>query len=319
MRIKNKKKSAESDKMRATATTNMFGSRWMKNLKGLVIIMCLIIFGSQAVPTKAQNADTLALKIWVTDSLGNSDSAWVYVNSEADPELYEENLYGIEPQGNLDLRLIRRTDINYQSDTGLIQGKFWLVGKYNEKGGWCQSYMNNRDAKKSCIKSLFYRSDNYVLSIYANTFVSIYIDMPKYGTGIYDLVITAHNKDDGTIAFSKYANTFYLPYIPGECAFGLSQYEANNYFILIAILPHGGIKGDIEHKILYPNPSENYVILEDALLTTYNLIDNTGSVLKTFDVDITPYQLFINDLPDGNYFIVDEARKIFYKFIKLAR
>ena len=287
----------------------------------LKFLICLIIFGSQAVPTKAQNADTLALKICVTDSLENSDTVWVYTNSEADPELYEENLYGIEPQGNLDLRLIRRTDINYQSDTGKVKGKFWLVGNYVERGGWCQSYMNNIDAKKSCIKSLFDRADTYVLSIYANSYVYIHMDMPKYSSsyGFYDLVITAHNKDDGTIAFSKFPSMPFLPYIPHGSAFQLSQYEANNYFILISILPHIGIEDSVEHKTLHPNPSENYVILEDALLTTYNLIDNTGFVLKTFDVESIPFQLFINDLPDGNYFIVDKARKIFYKFIKSAR
>ena len=303
----------------------------IKAIKLFITIISFFVVYNATI--EAQNADTLALKIWVTDSLGNSDSAWVYVNSEADPELYEENLYGIEPQGNLDLRLVRRTDINYQSDTGKVKGKFWLVGSYVEwlSGtdtsirfyGWCPPYTDNVDAKKSCIKSLFYRPGNYVLSIYANAYVSIYIDMPKYlsegGYGLYDLEITAHSKDDGTIAFSKYANTFYLPYIPGECNFGLSQYEANNYFILISILPHMGIKNSIEHKTLYPNPSDNYVILKDALLTSYNLVDNTGSVLKTFDVDITPYQLYIGDLLTGNYYIVDAKGSIFYSFIKSAR
>jgi hypothetical protein len=91
----------------------------------------------------------------------------------------------------------------------------------------------------------------------------------------------------------------------------------SNVIILLTFYPVSAIKNTVDNKILYPNPTYNYVILEDDVpLNTYNLIDNTGSILKIFDIETTPYQLDISDLPTGNYFIIDISKTIFYKFIK---
>jgi hypothetical protein len=44
----------------------------------------------------------------VEDALGNTDTVKISLKKE----LNEKNLYGTEPQGDLDLRFVRRTDTN---------------------------------------------------------------------------------------------------------------------------------------------------------------------------------------------------------------
>ena len=334
MTKKNKKKSAETDKMRATATTNMLGSRWMKNLKGLVIIMCLIIFGSQAVPTKAQNnADSLALLIYIEDAIGQKDSVFVYIKQGAsngfNPELGEINLYGT-PMKDPEIRIVQRTDTNWYSKFNcaeLMIRPYWLYDtsyrsvhfgdsvfkndtilyllNTNGSGASVRTFPENLDLKKCYFDK--YSIIEASLKIYSeHPPITLQFSRKDFKYALFNDSSKNYSSNSSTISY--WNNNPISINNPNDVIIAVSEINC-----LV------GIEDSIEHKTLYPNPSDNYVILKDASLTTYNLIDNMGSTLKTFDVDITPYQLFIGDLLTGNYYIVDAKRSIFYSFIKLAR
>ena len=79
-----------------------------------IITLC-IIFGMTSGMVKANpiEQDSILIKIWATDALGNSDTVYFSVNKEGIPALEEINLYGTPPQGDLDLRILFRSDSNY--------------------------------------------------------------------------------------------------------------------------------------------------------------------------------------------------------------
>ena len=68
-------------------------------------------------------------------------------------------------------------------------------------------------------------------------------------------------------------------------------------------------------NLLYPNPSNGIVILENANIGFHTIIDNTGNSIRTFEIEQTPHQLDISALPKGIYFIVEQNFHNFYKLI----
>ena len=76
------------------------------------IIALLCCTGNNTANAQEIDTDSIFIKIWVTDAIGNSDTIWVTVKNDGIPELESVNLYGIPPQGDLDLRIVLRTDSN---------------------------------------------------------------------------------------------------------------------------------------------------------------------------------------------------------------
>jgi len=129
-----------------------------------ITLILILVLGNNL---EAQNnADSLALLIYIEDAIGQKDSVFVYIKQGAsngfNPELGEVNLYNIPPQSDLDLRLVQRTDTNMLMDTLCLQGPFWLIGSYStsyapypgggigtevELYGWVRPFKENADMK----------------------------------------------------------------------------------------------------------------------------------------------------------------------------
>jgi len=283
----------------------------------------------------AENNDTLALLIWVEDSAGNKDSVWIYVKHGAtdgfDPELGEINLYGVEPQGDLDIRLVLRTDTNwyagYSCNSATIR-PYWLYDTSYHTPIWGVDMLKNDTIQywlhtnHSSVSVRTFPENLDLKKCYFRKNVAMEIALKIYSK--HPPIALRIEKNDFQYIGYTYSlfNDSTMNYSVGNLTFSVNQgdiiiSEPNNIIVaLTAYDCYVGVQDSIEHKTLYPNPAGNFVVLEDAILTSYNLLDNSGSILKTFNVETVPYQLDISMLPAGNYFIVDVHRTVFYKFIK---
>jgi len=342
MTKKNKNKSAETDKMRATATMNMLGSRWMKNAKSFFIILCLLtIITTQAiVPTKAQNnADSLALLIYIEDAIGQKDSVFVYIKQGAtdgfDPELGEINLYG-SPMKDPEIRIVQRTDTNAIMDTFGLKGPYWLTGMYGHdydpyglnwsSFGFLKPYKENVDLKKNYIYNLNQikfafqiNATNYPVIINALKTDSILAKkMPQC------LTATKHNAIDGSLETMDGLVSFTVQ--PNDC----DDYYFNDYHRSIIVDFNidnsiiflewnwlSTIKYNI-HKSLHPNPASDVVALEDCNFDDeYVVFNNAGIVVKSGIIDNTDCIINIFDLQPSTYYI--KTSNNVYKLVKESK
>ena len=308
--------------------------------KNLFAAILFVAFVSALVSTKQayaqENNDTLVLLIWVQDALGNKDSVWIYAKNGASGDFVPENLYGVPIESELSIRIIQRTDTNLL-DTSYFQDvitgitPYWLVGTYaswwvgpgeyrGDSWGWLSPYPENVDYKKIYDPAASAFRWKFAFHIYAkNLPIRIWTDTRRVSFPYVDF--TLHNFDDGTLF--KYDRSRLTTGRSNHLIYGRvndPKMESNDIIVYAEYRGHyTAIQDSTYYKMLYPNPTNNYVVLDDALLTSYNLIDNTGSIVKTFSVETIPFQLDVRNLPAGNYFIVDANKTVFYKFIKEAR
>jgi hypothetical protein len=302
----------------------------MRKLVFLAIGLIIAVGGQVNV-----QAVKLGAFFWAEDAVGNRDTVWLYIKDGAtdgfDQEL-EENLYNVPPQGALDLRIIQRTDTNYYSEAepGKLPGVYWLLGYFSEHHnghpdgddlayGWLEPYSSNADLKINYIANIDPGPYNRGFAIYCHSIhypIAIHLFYPgEVPDSMYSLnpVLrgTVHDVEGG--AFSYYDAQFQAY---DERPFIIDSGGSNELIILYEFCPVTSIRNDAELKILYPNPSNNYVILDDVSLGTHNLIDGNGSIIKEFNIDAIPYQFDVSKLPNGNYFITSQSNKYLFKFIK---
>ena len=313
----------------------------MKKIQFFVATMAtaMLALGSQAEMKAQADANKLALKIWVVDAVGNSDTVFIYVADGAtdglDAEFGEVNLYGVPvPDGKgLDLRIVQRTDTNFVANAvsqpswhPSYYGAYWLSGVYDiAPHGWLWPYSESVDMKKNYISTV----SNYLPITHTDMHCALRIHATNYpitgfaavNMNVFELsihnsfVVTAHNSSNGVLT-SKILD---YDFVDNDFIINEFQIWDNNANDIILLALSGmliGIQDSIEHKILYPNPANDFVVLDDATRGTYSIVDSMGAVLKTFYIETTPFQLNIRELTTGNYFIVDEARSVIYKFIK---
>jgi hypothetical protein len=319
-------------------------SKTMLFMLASCMAMMLTITNNNQAHAQEQN-DTLALLIWVEDAVGNKDTVWVYVKSGAsdylDPELGEVNLYGIPVEGDLDIRLVQRTDTNYIDVFGNNTVPFWLVGSidsvqgtqlYIFYRGWLRSYPENVDMKKNYVAlsgghhnlmSFWDFTRSFAFSIYAENYpikicVRAYVESLTFAFTDW-MSLTVYNGGngtphiDGTMSEWDTLQDICFDALNENAIIGL---EPNNVILLLQLHPHVGIQDSIAHKTLYPNPVNDFVILNDISVGKYSIVDAVGNVVKEFNIETTPYQLDITKLSIGSYFITDNFRKYLFKFIK---
>ena len=84
-----------------------------KNIFFLAVAFLLLLgsgYNAKANPQE-QDKDSVLFIIFATDAVGNTDSIFIKASKNV-PELSSINLYGIEPERDLDLRFITRTHKN---------------------------------------------------------------------------------------------------------------------------------------------------------------------------------------------------------------
>jgi hypothetical protein len=286
--------------------------------------------------------EKLGAFFWVEDAIGNRDTVWLYIKDgatdEFDPEL-EVNLYGIPPQGDLDLRIIQRTDTNgFYLDT---EEPVWLNGYFDDpylpgvdavNYGWLKPYSCNADLKTNYVenRSGLYPIRQFAIFCYAKHYpIYIYLFHPCRGycnpfvDGYHHLNpivrATAHYVEHGR-PFGAFGGSFPAedddtPYVIDSSYMGD---VINKLVLLYEFHPMSSIEDNVEIRALYPNPSNQYVILDDVSIGIHNLIDANGSIVKEFDIDAIPYQFDISKLLDGNYFITNNSKKYLFKLVKVG-
>jgi len=291
------------------------------------------------------------MQIISTDAAGNSDTVFIYVAEGAtdglDPEFGELNLYKVPMSigKETDLRIVQRTDTNYITDKektpSLYYDVFWLHGYHREENpaeegvsvGWLPPYKENVDLKANYVAND--RSERgsreFAFQLRTTRFpVTFFVEHRREVIQNHTMRITSHDTINGKNNWGL-IEYFAIPpdpeiKIPENFIFYFNLPSYNTEFdpaesiilILFEAFSANGIKDNKidDNTLIYLSACRNYVVMEETSMTTYNLFDNTGTILKTFNIESVPYQLDISDLPIGIYFIVDKARSIFYKFIK---
>jgi hypothetical protein len=95
----------------------------------------------------------------------------------------------------------------------------------------------------------------------------------------------------------------------------LTDNITNHYWLELEASDILSIQNFLNFKPLFPNPAGEFVVLEDADFGIYYIVDNTGKVIMTFEVNQTPYQLDVSGMLKGNYFIIEQKNKSIYKLI----
>jgi hypothetical protein len=195
----------------------------MKMKVFFLLISIVVITGiANAEPPTTQEPSII---FWAEDAVGNRDTVYVYSDSIT---FDVPNLYGIEPDKDLDLRFIERTDTNAIGgmEVGDVNTPYWLSGgwrttqedvrepEYQSPYGWLKSFTINSDVKHkyspcgygySCC-GLGWSGRAYVLSLNAVHYpITIYTRGYERGNplgwnstiGFYAAQVSIHNQNDG--------------------------------------------------------------------------------------------------------------------------
>jgi hypothetical protein len=296
----------------------------------IIILFCL------AISSRAEAQLTEPVIIWAEDAAGNRDTVFIYGYYGKNPPagVEEVDIYGVPPQGDLDLRIIERTDTNgYYLDTKepvWLSGYFYdpkLPGVDGDNYGWLRPYSSNADYKKKYFSNYFidtsYTGFNGVAGVrcavycYATNYpVTIGLCRLDYNDWVLPTIIppaemfTVHYLDNGSLAKNYYDGQISL-----NCEYG-SGLLKEDYIILIELLMWTSIFDNVDAKTLHPNPTSDYVVLDDIPTGIYNILNNVGRIVDTFTIETIPKQINVSTLPNGTYFITDTQRKYLFNFIK---
>jgi hypothetical protein len=303
-------------------------------------LLIILLFLGFIIQIQAHN-DTLAVLVWVEDAVGNRDSVFIYLKGEAtdglDPELGEVNLYGTPPQSELDLRIIQRTDTNFLKRYPYYQYPYWLTGLSwidpNDTIGvgysWCPPYNENVDLKKNYVGYIWQwyggcrrfalrcSTINVPLKFTIETsnpmLTSLLIGIG--GTGYY--VITLHDASNGKLK-PRLHHTIEPGYGEYVILSANIPKENINDIILIEMCSQGFVLDSIEKKTLFPNPTSDFVVLEDCEYNDeYKIFDINGNMIEAGFIDNAECLVNISGLLPATYHI--KVKNNIYKLIKIDK
>ena len=327
-------------------------------MKKLMLLIAIII-ASGTISTYA-NGEKVHLKLVfeAVDAQGNRDTAEFAIRDRAtnglDPELGEVNLYGVPPQGDLDIRLVQRK----VKDNNNV----WLSGSYPFG---VIGFAEHIDLKKDYRENADWipvGSRDFVLKVYAK----------HYPVNVYILSITNHNSlssinvnhsahismttyeepldsargyeiDDDNKNFCSYETFFDIwaadenkTIVNGDTIYSfnvnpifLSIYNQDYTFtdstsrkMLLGFnyFPNGtGAVKEANNTIkLYPNPSNNNLIISEGNAgDTFEVVNSAGDKISNFAVEVFPFSYDVSALPAGVYYIINTTSgNGFGKFVK---
>ena len=326
-------------------------------MKKLMLFIAIII-ASGTISTYA-NGEKVHLKLVfeAVDAQGNRDTAEFAIRDRAtnglDPELGEVNLYGVPPQGDLDIRLVQRT----KNDSNLP----WL-----RSSTYDISFPENVDLKKDYRSNVDLKSDDsriFALKVFAkyypinvnllnisnyNSIDDIYnydeISVVSFDESnvvdAYNLVLDNNNnnsciysytldKVDTAISY-KNNDTIYnfiaepelIRYSNGGRTYTFGDSVSKNYilkgkYVLYSL--EGGINDNLKNDIkLYPNPSTGFVAISEGNEgDTFEIVNSAGDKISNFAVEVFPFSYDVSALPAGVYYIINTTSgNGFGKFVK---
>lgn len=326
-------------------------------MKKLMLFIAIII-ASGTISTYA-NGEKVHLKLVfeAVDAQGNRDTAEFAIRDRAtnglDPELGEVNLYGVPPQGDLDIRLVQRT----KNDSNLP----WL-----RSSTYDISFPENVDLKKDYRSNVDLKSDDsriFALKVFAkyypinvnllnisnyNSIDDIYnydeISVVSFDESnvvdAYNLVLDNNNnnsciysytldKVDTAISY-KNNDTIYnfiaepelIRYSNGGRTYTFGDSVSKNYilkgkYVLYSL--EGGINDNLKNDIkLYPNPSNGFVAISEGNEgDTFEIVNSAGDKISNFAVEVFPFSYDVSALPAGVYYIINTTSgNGFGKFVK---
>jgi hypothetical protein len=296
-------------------------------------------------------AQTRYLKFRVVDALGNSDTVTIMekqgATEELDTELGEINLFGVQPQGDLDLRIIQRTDttwLNYYVDSN-TQNPYWLVGdtvpaweddswEYCCSGIFIKTFKSNLDLKTDYRPKLTHR-DAFALQVYAKNypitiqywrFNNYHYNLPKdgylYFSDFDNETRTQHHLAKYPNGINSFPPWYYTDDAPAYNIYEDILYmenESQNGIIGFGITCEECVNAIINPiiKTLYPNPSSDVIVLDEGTINKkYSIFSIEGELIKSFEITELPYLLDISNFQTGSYFIKNELNNTTYQFIK---
>ena len=250
------------------------------------------------------------------DAAGNIDTVVFYVKEGAtkgiDAELGEINLYGREPQGDLDIRIIRRT-----TETGK-----WLDGdpapaenidlKVNYR--FYDSAYHPPRLSTSLAIVLKVAGKHYPVSIYLVDIKGICPDTVPNCTH-YTLI--QYREEDiksipGTVRQVTRVTPPLLLYTfnePSDNNLIWFRHEASLYTSIIDVI-HA-------QQPLFPNPSKDYVIIENGRIgERFEVLNTEGRIISSLTIETYPFKLDISNLAKGTYFLRNSEGITINKFIK---
>ena len=328
-------------------------------MKKLMLFIAIII-ASGTISTYA-NGEKVHLKLVfeAVDAQGNRDTAEFAIRDRAtnglDPELDEVNLYGVPPQGDLDIRLVQRKVED--------EDNIWLSGNFYMS--YIKGYANNLDLKKDYRENADWipvGSRDFVLKVYAKHYpVSISIisvtnhnslsTINLYGGGRLSMV-TYHEPPDSTIGlevadgnenyctasfgFDRITAEQSKSIVDGDTIYsfiaepilidsynrGVSFSDSTSRKMLLGFnyFPNGtGAVKEANNTIkLYPNPSNNNVIISEGNAgDTFEVVNSAGDKISNFAVEVFPFSYDVSSLPAGVYYIINTTSgNGFGKFVK---
>ena len=285
----------------------------MKKNDFIIMLICLaFMFASQVfAPNKAfsqEGKEWFKTVIKVEDAKGNIDSVIFYVKEGAtkgiDSHLGEVNLYGTEPKGDLDIRIIQRKK----------ESEYWF--EYYEP-----SASEDIDLKIDYrFDSTFHNGNSscpssYVIKVNAKHYpVSIFLTETTLFTYVFDL--EQFKEKDGSYVvggensiYSFYGSFPYLLYTFND--------SLENNLLRFSQQMLVSIEEIINQPLLYPNPSKEYIVIKDGKYgEKFEIINSEGKLIQSFVVETYPYHLDTSSLPLGSYILKNADGTIINKFIK---
>ena len=328
-------------------------------MKKLMLFIAIII-ASGTIGTYA-NGEKVHLKLVfeAVDAQGNRDTAEFAIRDRAtnglDPELGEVNLYGVPPQGDLDIRLVQRKAIN-EKKAWLSAGYPFATISFADNMDLKKDYRSNvdllwnEDSRKFAVKVLakYYPISVNILSISNHNsiddirssseigimtfdetitdrvFNSVTDDNDSnsciYNSSIYKIDTTITYKNNDTIYNFK-AQPELIEYGNSGKGFTFLDSASRNYVLGGKYIPagSGGDVQEIDNSIkLYPNPSNNNVIISEGNAgDTFEVVNSAGDKISNFAVEVFPYSYDVSALPAGVYYIINTTSgNGFGKFVK---
>ena len=326
-------------------------------MKKLMLFIAIIIAtGTISIYANGEKVH-LKLVFEAVDAQGNRDTAEFAIRDRAtnglDPELGEVNLYGVPPQGDIDIRLVQRTD----NDNNLP----WLrTSTYNisflENVDLKKDYRSNADLKSdSCrifaikvfakyypinVKLLNISNYNSIDDIHNYDKISVVSFDESNVVNAYNLVLDNNNnnsciysytldKVDTAISY-KNNDTIYnfiaepelIRYSNGGRTYTFGDSVSKNYilkgkYVLYSL--EGGINDNLKNDIkLYPNPSNGFVAISEGNAgDTFEVVNSAGDKISNFTVEVFPFSYDVSALPSGVYYIINTTSgNGFGKFVK---
>ena len=318
-------------------------------MKKLMLFIAIII-ASGTISTYA-NGEKVHLKLVfeAVDVQGNRDTAEFAIRDRAtnglDPELGEVNLYGVPPQGDLDIRLVQR------KVEAIDEYSSWLRAEsplgfitFSDNIDLKKDYRSNVDLKTEdtrqfaikifakyypiSVKILSISNYNsiedfkYFSEIMISTFDETITDRMLYNSVIdnndsnscyfyhfLDKIDPAITYESNDTIYDFIAQPKLIEYSYSGRDFTFLDSTSRNY-VLGGKFILAGMNGKVQEANntikLYPNPSNNNVIISEGNVgDTFEVVNSAGDKISNFAVEVFPYSYDVSALPAGVYYIIN--------------